>query len=335
MQKILYIENFKIFKDWASKTDEYKFNEIKNNPLYEYLDIDDIDDKIIDQSKYLCVIFGWNVTPISKFYTLKFTYYSKYIKNLDYKEVIEKKIKQFLQWDKKYLVIQDLFDYDYEGGLPNLCKYLTKYNFNGLITPYHKTETLDYVLSKIKIKIIHMHHHIDDKYFKKYNLKKKYDIFVFGTINTHYPFRQKLNNILKKNKDKFNILFWSKFRNYFRFESNKSNNQLSKAMNQSWLTICTSGKFNMLFGKYFEASMSNSTICGNMPIDGKNIWNDNYINLDYSMSEDEIINVLENALKYKSSLLKKSNIMYSKMNEFHLNKFSQKLYFKIQLDLIN
>ena len=75
-----------------------------------------------------------------------------------------------------------------------------------------------------------------------------------------------------------------------------------------------------MFGKYFEASMSKSIVCGNMPKDGENIWNDNYINLDYTMTDEEIINILKKALKYKSILIKKSNTMYSKMNDYQLNK---------------
>ena len=178
MNKILYIENFKIFENWASKTYEYKFNEIKKNPLFEYLDIDNITDKIYDESKYLCVLFGWNVTPISKFYTKKFNYYSKYIKNLDHKEIIQKKIDPFLKWKNKYLIIQDLADYDYDGGLPNFCDYLIKYKIKGVVTPYHKTETMKYVLSRVpQLKIVHIEHHIDSNYFKNYKLQKKHDIF--------------------------------------------------------------------------------------------------------------------------------------------------------------
>ena len=72
-----------------------------------------------------------------------------------------------------------------------------------------------------------------------------------------------------------------------------------------------------------------------MPEDGKEIWKDNYINLNYSMTDDEILETLQKALKYKSLLNKKSKNMSLKMSKYYLNKFSQKLYFKIQLNLIS
>jgi len=335
MSKILFIDNTKIFEKWASKTYEYKINEIKKNDSFEFVDIDDIENNEYLEKDYIMVVFGWNATYISKFYTFKYNYYTKYIKNLDHKEMMEKKLQPFLEWERKYLVIQDLADYDYEGGLPNFCNYILKHNINGVITPYHKTETMKYVLTRVpKLRIVHIEHHINSNYFKDYNFKKKYDIFLFGTINTHYPFRQRLKSLLLKNKDKFTILFWDKFRNYFRFEKHKSNDALSKIMNRSWLTICTRAKYDMLLGKYFEASMSKSIVCGNMPTDGVNIWDDNYIHLDYTMSDDEIISIIQKALQYKSKLLNNANIMLNKMEDYHLSKFAQKLYFKLQMELI-
>ena len=180
-----------------------------------------------------------------------------------------------------------------------------------------------------------MPHHIDANYFKDWKREKKNDIFLFGTISTFYPFRLRLKNLLEKNKDKYKILFWEKFRNYFKFEKNKSNSALSKAMNSSWLTICTRGKYNMMFGKYFESSMSKSVVCGNMSEDGKSIWEDNYVNLDYDMTDEEILKEIDKALQYKSILIKKANKMYEKMKEYHLPRFSNKLYFKIQLANVN
>ena len=95
-------------------------------------------------------------------------------------------------------------------------------------------------------------------------------------------------HLLKDSKYRVNI--WEGFRNYFRFNEKISNKKLSEEINKSWLTICTSSKYNLLLGKYFETSMSNSTVCGNMPEDGKNICRDNYIELNPEMSDEEIIN---------------------------------------------
>ena len=43
MNKIIFIDNFKIFSKWASKTYEYKIKKIKeNNSLFKYIDFDDL-----------------------------------------------------------------------------------------------------------------------------------------------------------------------------------------------------------------------------------------------------------------------------------------------------
>ena len=112
----------------------------------------------------------------------------------------------------------------------------------------------------------------------------------------------------------------------FKKTKNISNNKLSQAINESWLTICTSSKFDLLLGKYFETSMSGSIVCGNMAEDGKEIWKGNFIKLTPEMSDDEIFKVLAKELKFKSKLIKKIKKMLPIMEEYHLSKFSQKLY---------
>ena len=172
MDLILFIDNTKVFEKWASKTYEYKINTIKENSKFVFADMDDLDK--INPEQYNTVVFGWNATSISKFYTTKYSYYSRYVENLDHAEQIEKKLRKFFTIKNKYLVIQDLWDTDYEGGLPNLCKYLKKHKIKGVITPYNKTETMKYVLKQLpKLQVVHMAHHIDSNYFKDWEKTKK------------------------------------------------------------------------------------------------------------------------------------------------------------------
>ena len=44
--KILFIYNHKIFKNWASKTYEYKINEIIKNEMFESFDINKMNKNI-------------------------------------------------------------------------------------------------------------------------------------------------------------------------------------------------------------------------------------------------------------------------------------------------
>jgi len=330
MNKILFLDNTKVFKNWASKTYEYKINQIKKNKKhYDYFDMDDNLSEI-DITKYDTVIFGWNSIYISKYYTTKFNFYKKKVNNLETKIEMIIKLSKFFKIDRKFLIVQDLnCPHDYEGGLKQLARYLRRHKFIGIITPYNKTQATKYLKKNVpNLIIFHIPHHINRIYFKDWKLEKKYDVFIFGNISQKfYPFRNRLNTILKNNQEQFKLLSWNGFRNYFKFNKKISNDSLSKIINQSWLTICTPSKFDLLLGKYFETSMSGSVICGNMSTDGDRIWGNDYINITPNMTDDEIIDKIKTALNNKKKLTDISQNVYDRMNEFNLDIFSDKLYY--------
>lgn len=331
MKKILFLDNYKIFKNWASKTYQYKINEIQKDNRFFYKDIDD--DIQININDFDNVIFGWNMIPISKYYTIKRNYYQKHIENLEDTDKIKNYLEQYLKIKSKYLIIQDFnCDHDYKNGLNGLISYLKENNINNIITPYLKNYGIRKIKNKIKkINIIHVPHHIKSEYFKNWSNEKKYDIFIFGNkSNNFYPFRYRLYNLLKKHEKDFNIVFWEGFRNYFRFNNSISNENLSKKINNSWITICTSSKFNLLLGKYIETSMSGSVICGDLPKDGTEIWNNNMIELKNNMSDEEILSIIKTNLNDKKKLNEIINNNVKKMETFHLKNYTNKLHNKIQ-----
>jgi hypothetical protein len=331
MKKILFIDNYKIFKNWASKTYEYKINEIRKDEKFHYFDIDD-DINNINIKNYDTVIFGWNMTYISKYYTLKRDFYLKYVKDLETDIQIKNFILPFMDIKNKYLIIQDFnCNHDYLNGLNGLTKFLIDNKINNIITPYLKNNGIEKIKKNIKnINIIHMQHHINSNYFKNWKLEKKYDIFIFGNISKKfYPFRWRLYNLLKKYQDDLNILFWEGIRNYFKFKKNISNENLSKCINKSWITICTSSKFKLVLGKYMETSMSGSVICGDLPEDGKDTWKGNMIEINENMTDDQIINIISKYLDDKNELNKIINNCIKKTEKFYLKNFSKKLYQKI------
>lgn len=330
MKNIYWIENEKIFEKWASKTYEYKINQLKKDNIIKVIDISQITEENLQDiitSDYL--IFGWNVTSISKYYTYKYDFYQKYIPNLERVCEIKEKISMLDNHPRKIQVVQDLHEEDYDGGIKSLISYLKDGNFHGIITPYFCTDVVKDIRTKLdSLKIYHLPHHIDNNYFRDYELAKKYDIFFFGNSKPRfYPFRHRLKELLQKNEDlkSLKILVWEGIRNYFKFDSRKSNDQLSKVMNQSWLTICTKSKCNMLLGKYFETSMSGSVVCGDISEDGEQTWKDNMIYIDDSMSDEEIIKEIKEALLDKEKLIVKMEEMKKRMEKYYLSNFTSNL----------
>ncbi|MBA42767.1 MAG: hypothetical protein CMF62_02015 [Magnetococcales bacterium] len=326
MDKILFIDNLKIFDKWASKTYPYKIEQIKKSSKFDFIDVSDDTPQPIEN--YKIVVFGWNATLISKYYTTKHNFYSKKISNLENSESIKSKIDKFLDHPNKYLVTQDLHQYDYENGINGLINYLSKYRFKGIISPYKNATAMPIIIKSLpNLRIIDIPHHIDETKFKDWKLEKKYDIFLFGNTSvTAYPFRNRLMKLLEKNKNRYKIIIWKPIRNYFRYDSRISNDSLSKMINRSLITICTSSSYNMLLGKYFETSMSKSLIAGNMPEDGVNIWKDNYLHLDPTDSNREILLKLDIALKDRISFNNKIENAYENMRSFYLSKFADHLY---------
>ena len=342
MVKIGFIGNDKVFEKWASKTYLFKINKIKKDKKFNYYKFDDIKKSDMNDEimKNDILIFGWNMTYISKFYTFKHKFYKKKINDLESSDVIKHHLEPLLKHKKKYLVLQDSHNLDYDGGILNLIEYLNNHYFYGIITPYFFAEgiqlikryrfNLKYPLIH-KLKFIHLPHHIDERIFKNYHLDKKYDVFLFGnTSKNHYPFRNRLKLLLEEmNENKeIKLLHWKigVGKNYFKYNEKISNKNLSTAINQSQLTICTKLKHNFLVGKYFETSLSNSVICGDMTKDGKKIWKNNYIHIDDDMTNKEIKEIILDALKDKERLKKIKMYNKEKMKEFYLSKFSNHLF---------
>lgn len=333
MATVLVIDNFKIFEKWASKTYQYKIDSLKTDPRFKVIDIDEI--KNINVNDYKTVIFGWNLCMYSKYYTLKQTFYSKKISGLETFSDMMIKTKEILKHKRKYLIIQDFINKDdYQKGISSLILYLSRYKFKGIITPYLDTPASLPLKEKLPdIEIVHAPHHIDCNKFKDWGLEKEFDIFIFGNCKSNrYPFRNRLLKILETLKDEYKICFWNDLmsRNYFKFNPKISNENLSKQINKSWLTICTKSYADVLLGKYFETSMSRSCILGNMAKDGIKIWKNNYINIEEEMSDEEIKGKIRLSLDDKNLLLNNINIMERKMKKFYLSKYPDRIYYSLR-----
>jgi len=339
--KILFIDSEKIFNAWGHTTYDSKINEIKKSEHFKYLDIDEL--KTMSNydfiHEYKFIIFGWNINYISKYYNKKNRYYKRaYIKDLESREEMEKIMAPLLKHKNKIQLTQDLHNNDYEGGINNFIKYLQKYNFYGIITPFKYAYGLLLIKEKLKnLKYFHMPHYLNENNYKDWNLKKEYDVFLFGnTAKNYYPLRFKLLQILNKLKEenKINFLHWN-HTDIWKYNPKICDDNLSKTINSSWLTICTkSDKLNFLVAKYFETSMSGSVICGDMPEDGKEIWENNYIHVDKNMSDEEIENIILNSLLDKEKLNQFSKKSLKLMENNYLRLYADDLYNKIQNDTV-
>ena len=190
--------------------------------------------------------------------------------------------------------------------------------------------------------------------FKNWDLEKKYDILLYGsriyhyeykreqndaiqdyitmydkhynTVTTNdtkisfYPLRCKLLSILPRLQNKYSIHIVPEA----CYDSPVANEDLSKLINQSHLTITCSSIANVLLHKYLEIAASKSVILGDIPCDYTELFKDNIVEVNSFMSDDEIISIIDYYLSNKHLLLEKSSRLHDIiMKEHNLEKATE------------
>lgn len=170
---------------------------------------------------------------------------------------------------------------------------------------------------------------INSERYRNYNLKKKYDILIYGcrkhdnVIEQHnadkdykqawenynnqllsnkynfYPLREKIEKLLLKHKDRYRTHI---LQPACIFNASVANEDLSKLINQSWLTLSSCTRADIPMSKYFEISASYSGILGNIPSDYNDLFKNNIIEVTEWMTDEEILSTIDKALEDKQKL---------------------------------
>lgn len=271
-------------------------------------------------------------------------YFSDYFKVIDVKEVLKINFKMynvliidinsiFLKYEnleniidkirgfkkRKICIFIDIHNYTFKG-YNNLKNLMYKFGITDIISRFDCDElnVVKRYCSYFQYHIIP--YHINFNIYYDYKLEKRYDILLYGMTTPSYPFRKRLFNLLKERKD-FKI-----YHIEAKLPYSILGDKLAKIINQSWITIATCSKYDYLLKKYFEISACKSVVAGNMATSGKDIWGDNFIELDDKMSDKKIIDILKSSLENKEELIRKSNVMYDKIfSEFNCKKYPEKI----------
>ena len=330
MKNIVFIADYYYFKDISSKTPHNFVKNLTKSSKYNIKlfytdeDITVVQNKINKFKPEMIIVFD-----ISSFqpHTSNFNF----IFNLNI---------------PVYLFLDDTY---YISTRTGMCTY-TKL-VNGIIF-WYKNDMIkkSYEIKFPMKKILNLSsRYVNTNIYKDYQLPKIYDIFLYGTrkfkfnykneglipiqkwiskyeninkttINDKihfYPLRFKLENILKNNLNRYNI----KILEADCYEGKIANEELSKLINQSYLTIACSSIADVLFHKHFEISASKSVILGSYPSDYKDLFDGNIVEVNEFMSDDEILSIIDNALQNKNRLIEMADRMYNKViSEHNLDK---------------
>ena len=229
------------------------------------------------------------------------------------------------------------------------CPWIKK--CNGLLHFGHATKLLTSYKEQFPEKIIRTFkgRFVNSDKYKNYNQKKIYDILIYGTrkyenyIERHkadqdyklkwekyykknlpvkkkhnfYPLRVKIENLLLKHKDKYNLRI---LKNSSIMNSTIANEDLSKLINQSWITMATSSRADIPMSKFFEIGASYSGIIGNIPSDYNDLFKNNILEVTEWMTDEEILSTIDKALEDKQKLQEMINRLGDRMHkEYNLN----------------
>lgn len=227
----------------------------------------------------------------------------------------------FHKVNRRCVMVEDLWpprpDRDLAEFLGNKYQYLiSTYDCDGL------TQLRKRLPSVRKAYVIP--HHIDTDLYKDRGLPKIYDVLFYGNANPErYPFRHRLRRLLAGSRFKVRII---EHPGAHVFDEERCSEALAQLINQSAISIATPSIGDYLVAKYFEISAAGSVVAGKMPAQGRNIWKQNYVQLEEDMSDLEILGRLTAALQDKDSLRHKRDLMGKLVRqEYSLDRYVERL----------
>lgn len=138
---------------------------------------------------------------------------------------------------------------------------------------------------------------VDDEYFKKMGIDNPPSVYNF------YPLRQRIVNLLKET-NKYNVKIVDKPAGGC-WECPIRGNELSNIISQGYLALATSSRSDRCMVKYFEISASDTVILGNIPLDFKDVFENNIVAIEDTMTDEEILKIIDDALIDKQKLIEK------------------------------
>lgn len=300
---MLYIYN----KEFWNHTLHSTFRE-EGDELSKYCTVSSFENLINLKDKFKIVMVEGTFIPVSNKISGRF---------------VKEFRKKLSEASTRILLLEDVHEYGYRGsGIKGLATFIYETQFDGIACRYLQNPevgTLRGFLDDLgwKGKFHWMPHSIPSDFSTLPKHEKIYDILLFGAmLREHYPFRSRLYRILSTMKN-LRIKLMLKSGHIPQQSGDIFGSALIEKLSKSRLIIATKSKYDYLVRKYFEVSAAGSVVLGNMATDGEEIWGDNYVHIDESMTDGEIKAIIQKALSDKEDLEEKSQRMEDKIFSEH------------------
>ena len=216
----------------------------------------------------------------------------------------------------------DFLQFIKQNNIQNIISVCDCEEFD-LMTKYYSTQIKKFFI---------LSHHIPQEIFypRVKSESKKYHILIYGWSNSDivYPFRTRLKKLivntwgLENSNSKYLVRVIERTSDINKIPIE---NDLAELISQSWICITCISNFSYLVRKYFEIAACGSVICGNINLQGKSIFQNNIIELEQSMSDYEILRIIDYYLSNPDLLLYMSSQIKSIALSYNYNMFIKKI----------
>ena len=174
-----------------------------------------------------------------------------------------------------------------------------------LVIAHHKNE-MEFYKNMENVTFKHIAHCANHNIFKNNNLDKDIDLLLIGSIWDRYPLRIRMAKLFNNLKEEFKTKIYQ--HPGYEFENAGNNDHLRdfvNEINRAKIAVTCTGKYRCRYGKLVEVPMCGTALACDIPEEEQKSFRDILINIDYSMTDDEIINKLRFYLENENERIKK------------------------------
>lgn len=303
-----------MFSENLSKIVFFKYETIIVDNLKKHFDIYNlVDNKPIDVSKYSLVLITGMV--YSYFYTGI------------HDDEIDKRLQKFSTIPQVVYISHDVHSYSICSSKFSKIKpqtlehiyntFFRKFNIKYMISIYDCPEydkIRDVCKSRLKA-CYTIHHGCPRAFYYPISTGKKYDVLYYGEGGPVYPLRTRIAKLCGTLPIRFK-----------RFSYNqKTLSNLCTEINNSWISIACVSTFSYFVMKYFEITISNSLVLGDINNQGLGIISTNLIFVNNKMTDNQIKNKIYYYLNNKEIITALSYQGHCKIKDQNYQKYSNKI----------
>ena len=219
--------------------------------------------------------------------------------------------------------------YDVEGTKKEILKSKSNIVICHLENDIKKYKNTNFNLYKIP-------HCIEKTIFKDYKENKKYDVLLAGVISKDvYPLRYKFQKIIKDNLLK-NLN--TKILSHPGYRIKNVDEQViryAKELNKSKLVLSCSSIYKYALAKYVEVPACGSLLLADLPDEQNDFFKNLIIPINISMSEKEIVEIINFWVKSDDEREKKIKLNYKLIMENYTQEYYSEKFYKIIKNYLN